>query len=174
MARSPGAREADDDGLNETIVALTPIVRAVCFSRLRGRPAPDIEDAVQETLLGFVQSDRAGVANLEAWITSIAVHVCNHALRSYYVRASHETAQAHYADHADDPSETAVTAVELQDLAQRLPERDRQLLAWLYGDRLTHDEIASRLHTTVGNARILALRARRRARQAADSMGIDL
>lgn len=163
MDARPGAARAAATA--STIDAALPIVQRVCRSRLSGRPPADIEDAIQETILQYLKSDRDRIVNVNAWFAAVAVHICAKSLRTRYSKPE-ETLEDDIGDgDVSDPAEVAVDDLWFESVEKHLHITEARLLRWLYVDRLPYTEIASRLNVTGGHARVLSFRARQHARQ---------
>jgi RNA polymerase sigma factor (sigma-70 family) len=151
-----------------------PLVARICRSRLRGLRNTDIEDAIQETFLRLAEADRSCIANLEAWLTTVAVRTCSRALRSRYkeraVEAACTAAVATRRDPLADAVHDADERLWLAKVAPLIPTADLQLLHLLYVQDKSHGDVARYFNVSNGDARVRAYRARQHARQIIDGM----
>lgn len=144
--------------MEELFRAYWPLIRGY-LTRRTGDPGLG-EELAQET---FVRATRAflgwrGEAPA-AWLLAIARNVlAEHGRRAQ--RA--ERAMLREPPPLSMPPPEA--AVELQDLLDRLPGADRQVLTAMYRDGLTHAEIAALLQTTPTAVKSRVWRARARLR----------
>lgn len=166
MAVRPGASEPNsDDALVQISIRCQPLVARICHSRLSGLPAADIEDAVQETFLQLAQANYSEIVNVEAWLTFVALRMCAHTLRARYrsreisfldsqqTVGSFDRAIEHTDEHLLLAKVTALLSTD-----------DANLLHMLYIEDLPYGQIAQSLGVSSGHARVLAYRARQRAR----------
>jgi RNA polymerase sigma-70 factor (ECF subfamily) len=75
---------ADDDWLTAQFEASRPRLRAVAYRMLGS--ATEAEDAAQEAWLRLGRTDRAHVANMGGWLTTVVARVCLDRLRSRRAR----------------------------------------------------------------------------------------
>lgn len=148
-------------------------LRAIAY-RMLGSLA-EAEDAVQDVWLRASSSDAAGVANLDAWLTTITARVCLNALRSRTTRHE-EPAGVHVPDPVVSPAErmspedaallSESVGLALQVVLDALAPAERLALVLhdLFG--LPFEEIAPLVGRSPANTRQLASRARRRVRAA--------
>lgn len=138
--------------------------------------AAEADDALQESWLRASRADVAGVANLEAWLTTVVARVCFDALKWRESRREQLTPDDPRHDIAaiapgERPEEEAILAdsigVALTILLDALPPAER--VAFVLHDMfdVPFDDIAAIVARTPEAARQLASRARRRVRGAA-------
>ena len=165
MRNRLGKPEPENCELEQIIDQCTPLVTRLCRSRLSGLPAADIEDAVQDTFLQLTQAERRGIANIEAWLTTVALRVCSRALRRRYRTppplSLSETLPSPDAASAIDRVDEQVW---LAKYATLLPTTDVKVLHMLYLQDKTYSDVAKYFGISNGNARVLAYRARQHAR----------
>jgi RNA polymerase sigma factor (sigma-70 family) len=142
----------------------TQLAERVC--RRHTRSQMDAEDAAQETLQRFVSGDMCHVSNPEAWLTAVAKRCC----ADLYRRGprKHEDTVGLVPDLIDhhDPAELVAESSLVGGIMNALSPRDQHLLELLYVEDLTTDDVAKRFGTSVAHVRVLASRARERARSA--------
>ncbi|MFS0703377.1 RNA polymerase sigma factor SigJ [Cellulomonas sp. 179-A 9B4 NHS] len=128
----------------------------------------DAEDVVQEAWLRLARQDRAGIANLAAWLTTVTSRLCLDRLRA--VRAQRERYVGPWLPEpvvstAPGPDDVAEVDESLRLALLAVLERltPEQRVAFVLHDALDvpFDQVASVLGTTGANARQLAVRARR-------------
>ena len=160
----------DAQALNTLLTEIRPYLHAQLRSQ-RGPAAPPGDDSsiVQVSLLRiyqrFGQLREHTVPYLLAWVRRIVRNVRVDALRKDARRPPHTSGiDAVAAAPAPDPADRDRRQALLSALAG-LPERQRQVVAWRYFDRLPDDEIGRRLDSTVGAVRVLRFRALRRLRR---------
>jgi RNA polymerase sigma-70 factor (ECF subfamily) len=161
----PEGLEAQADAA--TLLTYAETVRRFCRSRT-GSDA-DADDAAQDTFVRFLQRRDRDVTNPEAWLIRAATFACVDVTR----RGRRETSLASVdLAHAVEPLEDAVvTSALVVELLQRLRPSDAKLLGELYVRGWTAESVARTLNVSAGNVRIMAMRARQRAREAFDAMG---
>lgn len=169
MHAKPESLAMVNAALEQTISRCHPLVTRVCRSRLSGLPMADIEDAIQETFLQLVAADYTTIKNVDAWLIAVALRVCSRTLRNRYRRPEVQLADAPITSSAD-AIELADEQLWLAKVATLLPTSDVKLLHLLYVQDLTYREVASYFHVSNGHARVLAYRARQRARSVADGL----
>lgn len=141
-------------------------LKAVAY-RILGS-ASDAEDAVQESWLRLSRSERSGVENMRAWLTTVVARVCLNMLRDKKTRREETWDAAPPPMLADDPiAENEALLADSVGLAllvvlDRLNPAER--LAFVLHDLfdVPFEEIAPIVHRTPAATRQLASRARRR------------
>jgi len=140
-------------------------------SRLRSPAA--IEDAKQETFVRVLTSLKrkrslATPETLGAFVNS----TCNNVVFEHYRSGSRTTPLPDQYDEADDrrpAADSAMLAGEQQVMVKAaldgLPEKDRELLRWLFFDERDKDEICRELNVDRGYLRVLLHRAKARFRE---------
>jgi len=156
--------------LEATFERCRPLVTRVCRSRLSGLPVADIEDAVQETFLQFVEADRSRIINIEAWLITVALRVCAHTLRRRYRAPEVGLSEASSMRAPGEALSSIDEHVWLAQVAALMPSADVQLLRMLYIQDLPYGEVAQYLNVSNSHARVLAYRARQRALNAIDNL----
>jgi RNA polymerase sigma factor (sigma-70 family) len=141
------------------------LVEAICRMHLSGMRSADVDDAIQETFVQFLHADRRRIRDEAGWLVVVATRVCARIHRQRYRRQ--ETAQPLQlvADKAD-PAEIVVEQLSFGELIATLSPQEREIVVLRYVAQLPYDQIAERLNLTTVNARQIALRARRRLRDA--------
>jgi RNA polymerase sigma-70 factor (ECF subfamily) len=159
----PPAAEGD----REIFEKYAPAVRRFCLSRTTTES--DAEDAVQDTFLRFLRRTEGDINNLEAWLIRAASYAC----RDLYRRPTHqELGEAPGLDTEVDPEAIALGELWTSDLLVRLRPEDRELLMRLYVGGWSAVQIAASLNVPPSTVRVMALRARRRAREVLDQMRV--
>jgi RNA polymerase sigma-70 factor (ECF subfamily) len=168
--------EADPDRCEEAALDDHPFsahrdhLTAVAYRMLGSRS--EAEDAVQEAWLRYAASDRAGIDDLRAWLTTVTTRICLDVLRSARVRREayvgpwlpepivNRLPDAH-PDPADEVARTEELSLALLAVLERLSPEQR--VAFVLHDvfAVPFDEIATVLDTSAAAARQLASRARR-------------
>ena len=151
-----------------------PHLRAVAYRMLGSLTEAD--DAVQDAWLRLSRAEGAdGIDNIRAWLTTVVARVCLNVLRSRAVRRE-DPIGLHVPDplisfnDAVDPEQQALLSdsigLALQVVLDTLEPSER--LAFVLHDMfdVPFDEIASMVGSSVGTARQIASRARRRVRGA--------
>jgi RNA polymerase sigma-70 factor, ECF subfamily len=180
------AAEASRGGrrpLEELLAALTPIVERYCRTRLgaRERPVMSSADLAQDVLLSVITSLprwRLADGPFLAFVYGIAAHKVANAFRSLGRDRSEATSDApellETAESASGPEETVMgewTRHQLYGLLDRLPDRQREVLALRTVVGLSVDEVANATGSTPGAVRIAQHRALSSLRQL---LAIDL
>ena len=143
-------------------------------SRLRSPAlATVIEDAKQETFVRVLTSlkRKGGLANAET-LGAFVNSVCNNVVFELYRSGARTAPMPEEFDAVDcrkpDP-DAALVAGEEQVLVKAaldaLPQKDRELLHWLFFDERDKDEICRELHIDRGYLRVLLHRAKARFRE---------
>ncbi|RCS61789.1 sigma-70 family RNA polymerase sigma factor [Microbacterium sp. JB110] len=129
------------------------------------------DDAVQETWLRLERADRAGIENLDAWLTTVVSRVCIDMLRQRAARRDEADADAMESLAASDEAGPAEAALRADDLAlalqvvlDELGPLERLALVLHDAFALPYDEVALIVERTPTAARQLASRARARLR----------
>jgi RNA polymerase sigma factor (sigma-70 family) len=163
---------ARDTALTERFEAARPRLGAIAYRMLGS--IDDAQDAVQEAWLRLSRGAK-GVANLDAWLTTVVARICLNTLRDRRARDPEELV-AHLPDpiiEADgeyDPQHRALLAeavgLALFVVLDALPPAER--LAFVLHDvfRVPFDQIAPIVDRTPEATRKLASRARRRIDEA--------
>jgi RNA polymerase sigma factor (sigma-70 family) len=162
MASSRHRKGSADDAAR-SIAKYLPMVRRVCGAHLSRRH--EIEDAVQETFVQFLLADRSRIANHEAWLVTVAARVCGHAHRWRYRHPEVGLLADLRSTPAADVLDDVLQAVWYEKVASHLPDIDRHVLTWLYVHQLPRESVAQHLGVTTEHLRVIAHRARRRARR---------
>ncbi|OMC16201.1 sigma-70 family RNA polymerase sigma factor [Mycobacterium sp. SP-6446] len=162
-----------DASLTERFEAARPQLGAIAYRMLGS--IDDAQDAVQEAWLRLRRSGADGIANLDAWLTTVVARVCLNMLRDRHSRGREELV-AHLPDPIvdpvgeSDPEHRAMLAdavgLALFVVLDTLPPAER--LAFVLHDVFTvpFDQIAPIVDRTPEATRKLASRARRRIEQA--------
>lgn len=173
MSGRSGAGEglsSSPDDIDQVVAHCTPLVARICRSRLRGLPAADIEDAVQETFLQLTQADLERIDNIEAWLVTVALRVCARTLRDRYRTRELLTSQRPTLGAEVHAFQSVDERLWMAQFASLLPTADRRLLHMLYVQDLSYGDVADYFHISNGHARVLAYRARQHARWLIDSI----
>ena len=165
-----------DASLTSRFEAARPQLGAIAYRMLGS--IDDAQDAVQEAWLrlsGSAEAARDGIANLDAWLTTVVARICLNTLRDRHARYREELV-AHLPDpivdpvDESDPEHRAMLAdavgLALFVVLDTLPPAER--LAFVLHDVFTvpFDQIAPIVDRTPEATRKLASRARRRIEQA--------
>lgn len=120
------------------------------------------EDAVHDTYL--IARSRAGQlrdpAAVEAWLARICVHRC------FRIRRRGQRLATILGTLGQRTSAAASSGVELRELVERLPPRDRTVLVLQHGYGYNLAEVAELVGITHANARAISSRARRKLLEA--------
>ena len=157
-------REHDQPIARETAIAAVPVDLDAAFERARPRllaiarglvGAAGAEDVAHDTYL--TARERIGQlrdpAAIEAWLARIAIHRCYRQRQ----RRLHLDRLLPWLQRAPTSS-----SLELRELVERLPARERTILVLHYGHGYSLAEIGQLLEITHVNARAIISRARRR------------
>jgi RNA polymerase sigma factor (sigma-70 family) len=165
-----------DASLTARFEAARPQLGAIAYRMLGS--IDDAQDAVQEAWLrlsGSAEAAGGGIANLDAWLTTVVARICLNTLRDRHARYREELV-AHLPDPIvdpvgeSDPEHRAMLAdavgLALFVVLDTLPPAER--LAFVLHDVFTvpFDQIAPIVDRTPEATRKLASRARRRIEQA--------
>jgi RNA polymerase sigma factor (sigma-70 family) len=162
-----------DASLTARFEAARPHLGAIAYRMLGS--IHDAQDAVQEAWLRLNGSSADGIANLDAWLTTVVARICLNMLRDRHARHREELV-AHLPDPIvdpigeSDPEHRAMLAdavgLALFVVLDTLPPAER--LAFVLHDVFTvpFDQIAPLVDRTREATRKLASRARRRVEQA--------
>jgi len=144
--------------------ACVDAVRRYCRSRTQSEV--DAEDAAQDAFLRFIERAGDDVRNVEAWLIQAASFECKDLYRRRLREQQLLPAGVPPAAEAvvADPEALVGQRMLVESLFTRLQPNDRELLTLRYLADFSVEQVASRLRVSEGNARIMALRARRRAR----------
>jgi RNA polymerase sigma factor (sigma-70 family) len=153
--------------MHDAFQAHRPYLHAVAYRMLGS--AGEADDAVQEAWLRLARADTTGVDNPRAWLTTVVARVCLDLLRA---RTARREVPLDVPDLADgpDPEQEAMLAdsvgLALLVVLDTLTPAER--LAFVLHDMFAvpFDEIAPILGRSTQAAKMLASRARRRARTA--------
>jgi RNA polymerase sigma factor (sigma-70 family) len=162
-----------DASLTARFEAARPHLGAIAYRMLGS--IHDAQDAVQEAWLRLNGSSADGIANLDAWLTTVVARICLNMLRDRHARHREELV-AHLPDPIvdpvgeSDPEHRAMLAdavgLALFVVLDTLPPAER--LAFVLHDvfNVPFDQIAPLVDRTPEATRKLASRARRRVEQA--------
>jgi len=129
------------------------------------------DDAVQESIVRAMgrDSNLAPVQNTRAWLCKILTNVCRERWKKNRVSADTTTVDPEL--HVDTRSPTAETIVgqrehlkQVWEFVKTLPKMQREVLVLNVVERLTHEQIAHRLNTTVGSVKVSLSAARAKLR----------
>jgi RNA polymerase sigma-70 factor (ECF subfamily) len=162
-----------DASLTARFEAARPQLGAVAYRMLGS--IDDAQDAVQEAWLRLDRSSGEGIANLDAWLTTVVARICLNTLRDRHARHREEPVAQLPDPIVDvpgefDPEHRAMLAdavgLALFVVLDTLPPAER--LAFVLHDVFTvpFDQIAPIVDRTPEATRKLASRARRRIQQA--------
>src|SRR5246500_997787 len=173
-----------DASLTARFEAARPQLGAIAYRMLGS--IDDAQDAVQEAWLrlsGSAEAARDGIANLDAWLTTVVARICLNTLRDRHGRHREELV-AHLPDPIVDPvGESApehramladAVGLALFVVLDTLPPAER--LAFVLHDvfAVPFDQIAMIVERSPEATRKLASRARRRIQDAAPNPDTDL
>jgi RNA polymerase sigma-70 factor (ECF subfamily) len=173
--------DASDTSLTARFEAARPQLGAIAYRMLGS--IDDAQDAVQEAWLRLNRSSAEGIANLDAWLTTVVARICLNTLRDRQARHREEPV-AQLPDpivdaHGEfDPEHRAMLAdavgLALFVVLDTLPPAER--LAFVLHDVFTvpFDQIAPIVDRTPEATRKLASRARRRIQQAGPIPDADI
>jgi RNA polymerase sigma factor (sigma-70 family) len=168
--------------LTDTFERQRPQLRAVAY-RILGSLS-EADDAVQEAWLRLRRSDAEQIETLERWLTTVVARICLNMLRSRRTRSEQPLDGLQPEPIIDnpavgtDPEHEALLAdavgIALQVVLDTLSPAER--LAFVLHDMFAvpFDEIAAMLDRSPEATRQLAVRARRRVREAAPPPDSDL
>lgn len=174
------AEEASRGGrrpLEELLAALTPIVERYCRARLGGRERPTMSsaDLAQDVLLSVITALprwRRADGPFLGFVYGIAGHKVANAFRTMGRDRSAATSDVpellETAERASGPEEMAIgawTRHRLYGLLERLPDRQREVLALRTVIGLSVEEVADATGSTPGAVRIAQHRALSSLRQ---------
>lgn len=171
QALQVGTGGAQDGSLPDAaiLVKYEDAVRRFCRSRTRCEA--DADDAVQDTFMRFLQRRDRDVANAEAWLIRAAGFSCVDIQRRRAREALAEPAALSLEPTPGSVEDAALTSSLLVQLFKCIRPKDARLLTLLYMGGWSIEQVASELGVTPGNVRIMAMRARRRAKTALEQMG---
>lgn len=140
--------------------------------RRRLRSPAQVEDAKQETFLRVLTALRRGAVQAPGALGAFVHSVCNNVLFELYRSGARTTPLEEDAEQAlpsdTAPAETVLTSEEERAHVRRviatLPDRERELLQWLFFEEIDKDEICRRLTIDRDYLRVLLHRAKRRFR----------
>jgi RNA polymerase sigma-70 factor (ECF subfamily) len=149
-------------------------LRVVAYRMLGS--ASEADDAVQESWIKLTRADTSAVENLRGWLTTVVARVCLDMLRSRTSRREEPLAAAPEpttASSAADRELSESVGLAVLVVLDKLDPAER--LAFVLHDlcAMSFDEIAPIVGKSVGAARQLASRARRRV-QGASAPEVDL
>ncbi len=140
--------------------------------RRRLRSPAAVEDAKQETFLRVLTAIRRRGLQTPGALGAFVHSVCNNVLFELYRAGSRTTPLEEGAEQAL-PDQTAPPETQMSDEEERahvrrvistLPDRERELLQWIFFDELDKDEICRRLTVDRDYLRVLLHRAKQRFR----------
>jgi RNA polymerase sigma-70 factor (ECF subfamily) len=140
--------------------------------RLRLRTPALVEDAKQETFLRVFTALRKNGLQSPGALGSFVNSVCNNVVFELY-RSHARTTPLEEEAERELPDEAVGAEASLSDAEQRahvrtimatLPERERDLLKWLFFDEIDKDEICRRMNVDREYLRVLLYRAKARFR----------
>ncbi|MHB8719738.1 MAG: RNA polymerase sigma factor [Candidatus Dormibacteria bacterium] len=165
-APPPGAPPASDAAL---LLEHGRAVQRFCLTELRSEA--EAEEAAQETFVQFLQRPPGELRNVEAWLITVARRTCWR-MRTRAAGRGDEELDDSLASR-DAPFDDAVlTSALVRALFQCLDERDVKVLTRLYIDGWSHEQLACELNTSAVHVRVMAQRARDRARKRLLEMGV--
>ncbi|HEY7330667.1 MAG TPA: sigma-70 family RNA polymerase sigma factor [Gemmataceae bacterium] len=169
------ARKGNKRALGHMLMQLRPWIRrqaeGLLGQRLRARM--DGSDIVQDVHVRafehFGQFQGDSLARLNVWVEEILRNVITDCRRRHGAGkrdAGREQGDgdqlSHMQGHGTTPSQGAMrieNQARLFEALQRLPEKYRRVLQLRFYDGLPFEEVAQKIGVTVGNARVLAVRA---------------
>jgi RNA polymerase sigma factor (sigma-70 family) len=147
-------------------------VQRFCRSRTNSRE--DANDAVQDTFMRYLRRSERQLDNPEAWLIRVAGRACVDLHRRAISNASVPIEDDHGVEQLTlavvDPEQIAVQRQLITQVLTKLPDRERIVLVRLYLEDCTYQEVATELHQSIPYTRVLAQRARDRARTFAKHM----
>lgn len=141
--------------------------------RSRLRSAAQVEDARQETMVRVLAAlkQKGGLATPES-LGAFVNSVCNNVLLETYRSAGRLDQLDDDADGPEAPGPTAEWRVldgeersRVRAAMAELPEKDRELLRWLFFDERSKDDVCRELNVDRGYLRVLLHRAKQRFRE---------
>ena len=147
----------DEAAFTELYVQHVDAVYRICYSFLKNRT--DAEDAVQETFLRLMQSQKPleNDAHLRGWLVVTASNVCKNMLHSWLWQKRQEVEDWEEVLKSDNqtPEETAVLKALMQ-----LPEKYKTVLYLYYYEEYSCKEIAEMMQKKESTVRSLLKRGR--------------
>ena len=147
----------DEDALRSLHHRYAALVFTVAARLVDGTTAEEVVQDVFVTLWRKHETFDAGRGTFKSWIIQIARRRALNELRRKHGRGQHsDEALAQLSDDAVEPDEASWLAhrrTVIQAAVDALPEAQRQALSLAFFDELTHEQIASVLHTPVGTTK---------------------
>lgn len=154
-------RDADEGAFRTLYRRHTPRLYQFAL-RVLGGDEPEAEDVVQETWIRAVEKLRGfrWDANLNTWLTGIALNVCRGLLR----RKDRKWMEIREDIGLVLPPRPEHERIDLEDALAKLPPGYRTVLVLHDVEGLTHEEIAGRLEVSVNTSKSQLFHARRTLR----------
>ncbi len=173
------AREHNSEAWGTLSRRYLPLVWRYAYAQLQDRHAA--EDVVSEAMLAFLKNIEQiddETPRISAWLRSVVRHkVADHHRRSYRAkdhlpRVANEHQRRHVErqrrDGPQDPSASLLLAekkIQIAEILEGLPERQRLALEWKYVEGMRVKKIAARLGETEKAVEATLYRARREFRR---------
>lgn len=142
------------------------------------RNADAAEDLLQETFLKALLALPENHENFRAWLYKVARNLYfNYRKKEKRIVLQEEDLRENGQDEPEHPVEMLIRSEQNRLLYQALAgleEKKREVLTLRYFGGLSQKEIASVLHLTPENVRVLAYRARQELKQRMEESGCDL
>ena len=140
-----------------------PLIRRVCHAHLSG--PTDVEDAVQETCVQFLQADLQRIRNVEAWLVRVSGRVCGHIHRWRFLHPEAELSEQTRTCVDDSALTDTLNYLWFHKIVSQLSQLDRDALTLLYVHELPRESIADSLGISMDHLRVVLCRARRRTQR---------
>lgn len=173
------ARDHNSEAWNTLSRRYLPLVWRYAYAQLQDRHAA--EDVVSEAMLAFLKNIEqidVEAPKISAWLRSVVRHkVADHHRRTYRVKdhlphvvTEHQRrhAERQRRDGPQDPSASLLLAekrMQIAEILEGLPERQRLALEWKYVEGMRVKKIAARLGETEKAVEATLYRARREFRR---------
>ncbi|HEV3230791.1 MAG TPA: sigma-70 family RNA polymerase sigma factor [Candidatus Dormibacteraeota bacterium] len=141
------------------------------FCKSRTGTVEDAEDAVQDTFIRFLERRERDLSNPQAWLIHAASCACADLARRNRVRTHLSTEEGHGEARMASAEDVVLASSLVTQLMTTLRPKDATILRRLYVDGGSITEVAAALGLAPGHVRIMAMRARRRARTLLESIG---
>jgi len=167
---APLQEESSSAGDAALLLIHSAAVRRYCRSQLA---EADADDAIQDTFVRFLTRKPGAITNVEAWLITAARRACQDLVRRRMRCKENQLPEVPLNGANGDFEDPILTATLVRSLLRGLSERDATLLARVYIGGWTFDQVAKELDVPAVHVRMMAVRARRRARRALQGTGIS-
>jgi len=162
-------RSRSREGDTALLLANAGAVQRFCRAQLASDA--DVEDAVQDTFVRFLQRPDGEIRNPEAWLIAVARRACQDVIRKRQRSRQEELTDIPISAREPALEDAVLTGALVRELFKSLRRRDARLLEQLYVSGWSIEQVARELNVPNGHVRVMALRARRRAAHALEGMG---